>query len=361
MIRTSRFTSLLSIVAAGLMFTSALAVEPGETVDLKATASVAPCLTDVLLDPNAPDGVDADAACDDIIGVMQSRANLEQLILTDASAGASAGLVYEFDVDAAEGTEGNMVDGTLVYAMSWRGVTKSNDSSTLSVDLKLTVEDISGPGDPMEIATFQVHQRDCLEPDAPCLPDGIDVGSDQDVAEINLVRGNSYRVTASLATSGAVMSSAEASSAVADYMNDVGAENDPAGAWLDALVLHVGVDIDDLAKQVVANTLAIADNTLAIADNTLAIAVNTLAIEANTEAIGDLIKVVDILVDEVEAIKEALEDLGDEVANHTHTYLTGKGVGHNNTLAATGKAIGEDDPEIQPVKTNRGRSKKFVR
>jgi len=49
------------------------------------------------------------------------------------------------------------------------------------------------------------------------------------------------------------------------------------------------------------------------------------------------------------------------VANHTHTYLTGKGTGHNNTVATTGTPDGDDggDPVVQPVA--RGRSGKFKR
>ena len=120
------------------------------------------------------------------------------------------------------------------------------------------------------------------------------------------------------------------------------------------ILVEVGIDLDGLAAQVEANTEAIEALTTVVA-------MNTAAIDANTDAIGALAEIVAMLATEVEGIKEALEDLGDEVANHTHSYLTGKGVGHNNTVAETGKPVGEDDAEVQPVKTNRGRSKKFVR
>lgn len=353
MSRTSRFTSLLSIVAAGLIFSSALAVAPGETVDLKSTASVSPCLTEVVIDAEAPAGAEADAACDELAGAMQAKSFLAELVDTAFDASASAAVLYEFEVDGDEGTAGNMVDGMLAYAMSWRGVTKVTGAGAYTVSIMLAVEDITGAGMPVELARVSVHDLQDVS--------GIDEGSGNDVLSLMLERGHSYRVTASLATLAATEATAETASAVADYLNDVGSEAAGGGAWVDVLALQVGFDIEDLAAQVEANTEAIEVNTEAIALNTAAIAVNTKAIEANTEAIGDLIRVVDILVDEVEAINEALEDLGDEVANHTHTYLTGKGVGHNNTLAETGKAIGEDDPEIQPVKTNRGRSKKFVR
>jgi hypothetical protein len=353
MTRTSRFTSILSIVAAGLMFSAALAVEPGETVDLKDTASISPCLTDVLLDPNAPDGVSADADCSETAGLMQARSTLELLMDTEAAASASAALLYEFEVDAGEETDGNMVDAILGYAMSWRGVNKINDAGVFNVELRLAVENISDSGSPVEVVTIPVHGKDCLIPDAACFAGGIDVGSEQELVPLKLVRGDTYRVTAYLSTASAVADTAAVSSAVADYLNDVGNDNEPAGAWVDTLVLQVALDLEDLAAQVEANTKAILLNAEAIEENTVAILLNA-------EAINDLAAAVLLLADEVEAIKVVLEDLGDELANHTHYYLTGKGVGHNNTMAETGPASGED-VEIQPVKTNRGRSKKFSR
>lgn len=44
---------------------------------------------------------------------------------------------------------------------------------------------------------------------------------------------------------------------------------------------------------------------------------------------------------EIAILKYRLHKLEDELEGHTHTYLTGKGVGHNNTTATTG-------PPIQP-------------
>ena len=360
MTRTSRFTSLLSIVAAGLIFSSALAVAPGETVDLKSTGSVSPCLTEVVIDAEAPAGAEADAACDELAGAMQAKSFLAELVDTAFDASAAAAVLYEFEVDGDEGTAGNMVDGTLAYAMSWRGVTKVTGAGAYTASIMLTVEDITDAGMPVELARVTVHEMK----DAT----GIDEGSGRDMLSLMLERGHSYRVTGSLATLAATEATAETASAVADYLSDVGSEAAAGGAWVDVLALQVGFDIEDLAAQVEANTEAIEENAEAIealtelvAIHTEAIAANAEAIEANTMAIDALTEAVGILIDEVAAIKEALEDLGDEVANHTHTYMTGKGVGHNNTLAETGKAIGEDDPEIQPVKTNRGRSKKFSR
>ena len=339
MTRTSRFTSLLSILAAGLIFSSTLAVEPGDTVDLRATAAVAPCLTEVNIDAEPPAGAEADATCSDVENAMQAKSFLAELVDTAFEVSASAAVLYEFQVDGDEDTNGNLVDAMLGYAISWNGVTKITGAGDYDVAIKLAVEDVTDAGNPMVVAVIDVHD---MSGDS-----GVDQGSDQAIVPVQLVRGNSYLVTASLATSAATEATAEVASAVADYLSDVGSEMSAGGARVDALVLQVGVDLEDLAAQVAANTEAIA--------------MNTEAIEANTTAIVDLAEVVGLLADEVEAIQEALEDLGDVVANHTHYYLTGKGTGHNNTMAETGPASGEDDPEIQPVKTNRGRSKKFSR
>jgi hypothetical protein len=40
--------------------------------------------------------------------------------------------------------------------------------------------------------------------------------------------------------------------------------------------------------------------------------------------------------DDLEDVKIELEDVKNDLVNHTHTYLTGKGTGHNNTVATSG-------------------------
>ena len=285
---------------------------------------------------------------------MQAKSYLAELVETAFDVSASAAVLYEFQVDGDEDTNGNLVDAMLGYAVSWNGVTKITGAGDYDATIQLAVEDVTDSSNPVVVAVIDVHGMSDET--------GVDMGSDQAMVPLSLVRGNSYLVTASLSTSAATEATAEAASAVPDYLSDVGSEMSAAGAWVDALVLQVGVDLEDLAAQVAANTEAIAENTEAIAENTAAIALNTEAIEMNTEAISDLATAVGMLAEEVEAIKAALEDLGEELANHTHYYLTGKGTGHNNTMAETGPASGDDDdPEIQPVKTNRGRSKKFNR
>jgi hypothetical protein len=334
MTKTNRFISLLSLAAAGLVFGSVLAVEPGESVDLKATASVSPCLTEVLIDPNAPSGAEADASCDEMAGTLQATSVISGLVETAFSAAASAAVLYEFEVEAGPGSEGNMVDGMLAYRMSWLGVTKEAGSGAYLVSINLEVEDISDPGLPESVASVVIHEQ--------VSGTGVDEGSSQDILSLMLERGHSYRVTASLATLAVTEASTDPSTGVADFLSDVGSALEAAGVSVDILALQVGFDVEELAAQVEANTMAIEEN--------------AKAIEANTEAIGDLAKVVGLLADEVAAIKQALEDLGEALANHTHTYLTGKGVGHNNTEATTGPADVDEGEEPTPMPQSRVRN-----
>ena len=44
------------------------------------------------------------------------------------------------------------------------------------------------------------------------------------------------------------------------------------------------------------------------------------------------------LLERIEALESQITDLQKDLEEHSHTYLTGKGTGHNNTEAETGPA-----------------------
>jgi hypothetical protein len=117
-----------------------------------------------------------------------------------------------------------------------------------------------------------------------------------------------------LHTAADVLSDAGGADAISDYMDALTGTTDGGGVFVNALNLSVNPDLAELAAQVAANTAAIE--------------ANTAAIETNTAAIG--------------ALQEALADLAEMFANHTHTYLTGRGFGHNNTVAETGSPVGPE-------------------
>jgi len=64
--------------------------------------------------------------------------------------------------------------------------------------------------------------------------------------------------------------------------------------------------------------------------------------------IGDLNDRVDALDGRVDALQEQVDELDDAFRNHTHEYLTGRGVGHNNTTAVTSGPEGSDGPVVDP-------------
>jgi hypothetical protein len=74
-----------------------------------------------------------------------------------------------------------------------------------------------------------------------------------------------------------------------------------------------------------------------------------LSVTAGRDPFG-LIAIIDARLDEletdVEDLEETVEELRDDLDNHSHTYLTGRGKGHNNTEAETGAAL---IPEVEPV------------
>ena len=57
----------------------------------------------------------------------------------------------------------------------------------------------------------------------------------------------------------------------------------------------------------------------------------------------DLVSEVEQLKKQVDSLEMVVGELRHDLNTHTHTYLTGKGEGHNNTVATTSMAIFFDD------------------
>jgi hypothetical protein len=68
---------------------------------------------------------------------------------------------------------------------------------------------------------------------------------------------------------------------------------------------------------------------------------------------GDTIVVravaLNIIPEVIEDLQQQIDDLKDGLQNHAHEYLTGRGNGHNNTLATSGTAIIPSEPVADPV------------
>jgi hypothetical protein len=62
----------------------------------------------------------------------------------------------------------------------------------------------------------------------------------------------------------------------------------------------------------------------------------------------ELSSLVETLVDENALLKEEITILEDQVTNHSHSYLTGEGKGHNSTNVLTGPATFSTKSESAP-------------
>lgn len=302
-----RWISLVvMVVAISVGLASAQIVEPGESLDLKSVAPVSPCDIEVLLDPNAPVGASANAACDEVTGFAKAEVRLEGIVNTTIGGTASAFLDYVFQVSSTAETADNPVGAILSYGIDWRGLKQASINGQSTVAIDLSVLDVTDPMNELVVAQIDLHEDgigrgQCTAPECLNLPLQ-DSDGRVNTLPLALLRGHSYRVTLALHTAADVLSDAGGADATSDYMDALIGSTDVGGVFLNNLNLSVNPDLVELAAQVAANT----------------------------EAIEDL--------------QEALAELAEAFANHSHTYLTGRGFGHNNTVAETGSPV---DPEAE--------------
>ena len=332
------FIALCLLVAAPAQ---ADTLEPGAALDLLAGGAVSPCETATDVMPVDTTGVSADAVCDETAGTLAAMAVLEQLMEIEASAGASAMLAYEFDISSTTETMDNPVQGYLGYDLSWLGSKQAPADGQAMVDVMLKVWDVTDAGFPVVVVEEEIHSDGigrelCTEPD--CLENPItDAGDDMDMLTMTLLRGHAYRVMVNLEAGANVLATTEAADTISDYMTAIG--DDAAGVMVHTLAVAADMDIAELAAQVKENTENIAD----LQD----------AVMAREEAVGDVEDASGASDDQpaggqaaIQALTDRLDDLEGDFEGHTHTYLTGRGVGHNNTEAETGPEIDGDDDEV---------------
>jgi len=338
------FIVLCLLVAAPVL---ADTLEPGLGLDL--LDGGAACETGTEVDPVDTTGVSADASCDAEASTVAAKAALEQLAGIAASAEAHAMLAYEFDVSSTDETENNPVQGYLGYNVSWAGSKTTPAEGQAVVDVMLKVWDVTDSANPMAVVEEEIHGdgigRDlCTDPD--CLNNPVqDVGDDMATLTMTLLRGHSYKVTVGMEAGANVLATAEAADTLSDYMSAVG--DDDGGVMVHTLAVAADVDIAELAAQVKKNTEDIGD----LQD----------AVMALEDAIGDIDETLEDVKAAIEALSDRLDELQEDFEGHTHTYLTGRGVGHNNTEAETGPEIDGDGgetptPYAEPLRKN-GRDK----
>ena len=186
---------------------------------------------------------------------------------------SSAQIFYDFDVPASPANSGNSVGAWVSYSTQWQGfqIILASLSSNSSVEVDMVLRDIT---DLRNLHVEPIHSLDLKTYKYKVITAGVDLddsGSKANTFPAVLRRGHSYRIT--LRASCTVMILAPtATPSICDYMD--GFEGGGNGrVQLNSLYVKVGLDE-----------------------------------------------------------KEVLEKLGG-FQNHRHIYLTGQGVGHNNTQA----------------------------
>jgi hypothetical protein len=195
----------------------------------------------------------------------------------------------DFTVDAGTEGAGRELDGTINYDVSWAGgwtlaglFTGFNDVQS---NMTLILWDLTAGGAVVKQAA--VHHMDASS--AGTLPEvpvdvgvGFDHGETANSITAKVIRGHAYRIGLKVRAEGKGALNATIG---VDYMSG------GWGAWWTDLDVSIAPDLE--------------------------------------EQILELTKRVDLLEEQLH--------------HHTHTYLTGKGEGHNNTVASTSEAIIVDD------------------
>jgi hypothetical protein len=216
--------------------------------------------------------------------------------VTEDGSGIASGEVFtEFNIT---GEEGALIGSFLSAVVNVSGVLSTLGPDALaSVEASLEVTDTT---DGVLIAAETVVNETIADGKIPVAEKSVVAMS------LPLNRGHSYRVSLILKAA-AVGNVGDGGSALSDFLD--------TASWSD---LSVTAGVDPFALIVI--------------------------IDAR----------LDQLETDLEELAETVEELGEDFDDHSHTYLTGKGVGHNNTEATTTTPLVDDEPESTPEPKNHG-------
>jgi len=200
----------------------------------------------------------------------------------------------DFEVSATDGSVGNTVQGTLSYDVGWKGWWAMSEF-ILNADPRTTVtlwiKDMTTNSSVKSLVVHTVDNASLGSFMDFSAGGGLDNGAEVGNLDVNLVRGHSYRVLVSLTL--------EATGTLSSTI------------LMDYLSLDYGARWDDL----------------------------------QISAAPDLSEQIAALGQRIDSLEAENNQLRHDLESHTHTYLTGRGVGHNNTEAQTSSAIiMGDDP-----------------
>lgn len=277
---TSMLVSLFTLIALAGRTATAGVIDPGTTAALAADG----CQT-------ATGGLLGETLCLECQARCDLPANVAETLvqLSNLSVGkryASAAVYSTFSVSSTPETRGNTVQATISYDVFWQGGWTLNGVATGFNDARSTITvELVDVTEGRVLHTQPIHTQ---TPDGFIGIDiieigfGLDDGSQQSAFTATLKRGNEYRVR------------------LKSYSESKGAFN--AFVVLDYLTGGWGVGWDQME----------------------------VAVEADLREL-------------VEGLQAQIDSLRTDLRTHRHTYLTGRGEGHNNTEALTEVAIFFDD------------------
>jgi len=290
-----------------------------------ALLAASPALADVTLAPGeTASDVAADASastcdppnCQVSFDLPNSTLLLETTSADGAEAEASATLLSSFAV-TADGTDPSdetpLLGSSLSLTVDATGILEiDGDGSLAGYRLDVLVTDV---GTNAPIGSARV-----AEGATSGMSEIVDV-SEIEVFDLNLVRGHEYRVALTLS----VFTSAGAiGTATANFGSS-------SASW-EGLTIVAGADL-------LGAIADLQDSVAALEKDVDQLQVDVVQLQE------DVVR----LEDDVADLGGDIEDLEDEFKGHTHGYLTGKGVGHNNATATTSVPDDSDGASIDPI------------
>ena len=198
---------------------------------------------------------------------------------------------YDFQISQSSGTEDNTVGAWISYDVSWQGfqLMLAIALSNSNVKIDMTLRDLT---DSENIYNDIIHDLDLKTHSIKFVSIGVDfndTGNKINTFPAVLKRGHSYRLTLKLtATLQKYLLTAAEASSCNYYTSNRGAE-------LNYLYIKVGLDEKETLQKLA----------------------------------------------QIDSLESRIDTLEYRLENHYHTYLTGRGVGHNNTEASTTLSIFE--------------------
>lgn len=238
-------------------------------------------------------------AHDHNIATKTIRASVDGSVTSAISGRAFAQINYDFEISQTSVTMNNTVGAWISYDVSWLGrqLVLEVLGSNANVNVELILRDVT---ENKVIYRDIIHDLDVKTRKIKIVNIGFDFndsGSRVNIFPAVLNRGHTYRLTLRLTAEAFRVGVLVVGSTISNYF-DLG-----GGAVLNDLYIKVGLD--------------------------------------EKETLEKLAKI-DLIAGRVDTLEHKLE-------NHYHTYLTGRGVGHNNTEAQTTLSIFDiENPGIKP-------------